>query len=296
MISPKAGSFSEETSVPTRFSVKSPGRGWTYEQTRWLWKQAEELGFYSVLHNDHMYGSTLEGWTALAAMFSQTESIRGGTMVTSNSFRHPSILAKMIATVDIISNGRLSVGLGTGNEAEEYQTYGLKFPSPSDRVEQLAETCEILTRSWSGFPVTFTGKHFQLDDAMFSPLPLQKPHPPLVLGVKGDRALKVAVAYADEWNWNRSDAKTEGFFGRFDKLDELCAAAGRDPRSLRKSLGFRRLYSDIMAGRETLDDTVAVIQRAIERGAGHIVFMLDDGASGPEEVDFYAETLIPLVT
>jgi alkanesulfonate monooxygenase SsuD/methylene tetrahydromethanopterin reductase-like flavin-dependent oxidoreductase (luciferase family) len=278
-----------------RWSLKSPGRGWTYDQTLWLWKRAEELGFHAVFHNDHLYGSALDSWQMLGVMFAQTRRIRGGTMVTSNSFRHPTILAKMSATVDIISDGRLILGLGTGNHAHEYATYGLDFPTPAARVDRLEEACRLLKAAWSGEPSTMAGRYYQLSDATFAPRPIQRPHPRLVLGVKGDRALRVAVGHADEWNWNRSRTNTEVFFERMDRLDQLCDEGGREPATLSRGLGFRRVLSGFRADPKNTEVTVALMQRAIRRGASHIVLMLGDAATGPEEVDFLHQQLIPAV-
>ena len=278
-----------------RWSLKTHQRGWGFEDTLALWQTAEELGFYAVYLNDHLYGNSLETWTMLAAMFSRTHRIRGGTMVTSNSFRHPTILAKMSTTVDIISNGRLNLGLGAGNEAEEYQTYGLRFPPPGERVDRLEEACQVLEAAWSGEPTTLDGRYYHLDNATFAPRPVQSPHPRLILGVKGDRAMRVAVRHADEWNWNRSQSGTLEFLGRMDRLDELCVEAGRDPASLPRGVGFRRLLALIDSGRETFDNAVEELQRCIRRGATQVVLMLGEAHQMRAEIDFYREKFIPAV-
>ncbi|HKE63868.1 MAG TPA: LLM class flavin-dependent oxidoreductase [Micromonosporaceae bacterium] len=278
-----------------RWSLKTPQRGWGYQDTLALWRLGEELDFYAVYLNDHLYGDALETWTTLASMFSLTTRIRGGTMVTSNSFRHPTILAKMATTVDIIGNGRLILGLGAGNEAVEYETYGMRFPPPRERVERLEEACHLLKAAWSGEPTTWHGRYYGLTGATFAPRPVQRPHPRLILGVKGDRALAVAVRHADEWNWNRSQSDTPEFLARMDRLDELCEAAGRDPASLPRGFGFRRLRAQLDAGRETLAEVVATTQRCIRRGASQIVLMLGEADQFRDEVDFYRRTFIPAV-
>ena len=216
-------------------------------------------------------------------------------MVTSNALRHPSILVKMSATADIISNGRLILGLGTGNKGHEYATFGLDFPTPGERVDRLDEAGRVLKAAWSGEPSTFDGRYYQLTDATFSPRPVQRPHPRLVLGVKGDRALRLAVEHADEWNWNRSRMDTEAFFERMDRLDQLCEEAGRDPASLPRALSFRNIFKDFGAEPPSLEPKVATIQRAIRRGASHIVLFVGDAATAPAEVDFFYSRLIPAV-
>jgi alkanesulfonate monooxygenase SsuD/methylene tetrahydromethanopterin reductase-like flavin-dependent oxidoreductase (luciferase family) len=285
------------TTQPTgvRWSLKTHQRGWRYADTLKLWQAAEELGFYAVYLNDHMYGYALETWTMLAAMFAQTDRIRGGTMVTSNSFRHPAILARMCTTVDIIANGRLNLGLGAGNEAHEYQTYGMRFPPPGERVERLEEACQLLKAAWSGERTSMSGKHYQLDDAEFAPRPIQRPHPHLILGVKHDRALRVAARHADEWNWNRGQSDTADFLLRMDRLDAVCEQVGRDPSSLPRGVGYRQLLMQLDNGEEDFAEVVGLTQRCIERGASQIVLMLNQPADMEREIDFYREKFIPAV-
>jgi alkanesulfonate monooxygenase SsuD/methylene tetrahydromethanopterin reductase-like flavin-dependent oxidoreductase (luciferase family) len=280
---------------PVRWSVKTHQRGWSFPDTLALWRSAEELGFHAAYLNDHLYGSALETWSQLSALFTATSTIRGGTMVTSNSFRHPALLAKMTATVDIISGGRLVVGLGAGNEDFEYDAYGLRFPPPRERVERLEETCQILDAAWTQERVSFTGPFHTIVDAEFAPKPVQRPRPHLVLGVKGDRALGVAARHADEWNWNRAQASTHEFLERMDRLDRLCEAAGRDPASLPRGVGFRRLKNLLDRGEEQWADVVDVTQRCLRRGATQVVLMFGQPEQLDEEMDFYVERFIPAV-
>jgi alkanesulfonate monooxygenase SsuD/methylene tetrahydromethanopterin reductase-like flavin-dependent oxidoreductase (luciferase family) len=278
-----------------RWSLKTHQRGWQYADTLRLWRTAEDLGFYAVYLNDHMYGYALETWTMLSALFAQTERIRGGTMVTSNSFRHPALLARMCTTVDIVSNGRLLVGLGTGNEAFEYETYGMAFPPPRERVDRLDEACHVLRAAWSGDQVTFSGQYYRLDRAQFSPRPVQRPGPRLIIGVKHDRALRVAARHADEWNWNRGSSDTADFLLRMDHLDAACEEVGRDPATLPRGVGFRQLLGHIDSGEETFANAVAVTRRCIERGATQVVLMLDTPDGMDREITFYREVFIPAV-
>jgi alkanesulfonate monooxygenase SsuD/methylene tetrahydromethanopterin reductase-like flavin-dependent oxidoreductase (luciferase family) len=279
-----------------RWSLKTHQRGWSYEDTLHLFQVADALpDIHAVYLNDHLYGRSLETWTTLSACLAQTSRVRGGTMVTSNSFRHPVILARMATTVDLISGGRLILGLGAGNEAFEYETYGLEFPPPRERVDRLEEACRILKAAWSGEPTTFAGRYYRLSEATFAPLPAQRPHPTLILGVKGDRALGVAVRHADEWNWNRSQSGTSEFLERMDRLDELCRAAGRDPATLPRGLGFRRLLDQIERGQETFSEAVDVTRRCLARGASQVVLMLGEAAQADVEIAFYRERFIPEV-
>jgi alkanesulfonate monooxygenase SsuD/methylene tetrahydromethanopterin reductase-like flavin-dependent oxidoreductase (luciferase family) len=283
------------TDTPVKWSLKTLQRGWSFDDTLTLWKLAEEFGFHAVYLNDHLYGSSLETWTMLSAMFSRTERIFGGTMATSNSFRHPVILARMSTTVDIISHGRLILGLGAGNEVEEYETYGLRFPPPGERVVRLEETCRILKAAWSGEETTLAGQYYSLREAVFAPLPTSRPHPPLVLGVQGDRALGVTVRQADGWNWSRGRSQTREFLNRNRRLEELCSEVGRDPATLTRSLGYQHLLSQIDSGRETFEGAVSDTVACVQAGANEVVLMLGEARQQRTEIDFYRKTFIPAV-
>ncbi len=153
-----------------------------------FWSRADELGFYSVANYDHFYGlsdmsdPTYEGWTSLAAMACVVSRARVGCMVTGVTYRNPAVLAKMAVTVDHITGGRLDFGLGAGWHEEEHRGYGLEFPSPGTRVEMLDEALTLIRRLWTEDTVTFEGRHYRVRDALANPKPLQKPHPPIVVG------------------------------------------------------------------------------------------------------------------
>ena len=171
-----------------------------------FWSRADELGFHSVANYDHFYGltdmaaPTHEGWTSLAAMACVVSRARVGCMVTGVTYRHPAVVAKMAVTVDHISGGRLDFGLGAGWHEEEHRGYGLEFPSPGVRVEMLDEALTIIRRLWTEDVVSFEGRHYRLQDALANPKPLQKPHPPIVIGGEKPKMLRVIARHADEWN------------------------------------------------------------------------------------------------
>jgi F420-dependent oxidoreductase-like protein len=206
-----------------------------------FWRAADELGFHSVANYDHFYGledntvPTLEGWTSLAAMAAVVRRARVSCMVTGVTYRNPAVLANMAVTVDHISGGRLDFGLGAGWHEAEHVAYGLEFPSAGTRVAMLDEALTLIKRLWTEESVTFEGRFYTLRGALCEPKPLQRPHPPIVVGGEKPKMLTVIARHADEWNvpshgdvnaWARTSAK----------LDAACAEIGRDPAEIRRSV------------------------------------------------------------
>jgi len=163
-----------------RFGVKTGQGGYSYADLKKVWTAADVLGYDSAWLHDHFFALgdknalCLEAWTALAALAAATKKLRIGTMVTSVSYRHPSLLAKMATTIDVISGGRLIMGLGTGWYEEEYIAYGYDFPDQRTRVQQLREALVIIRKLWTEERVTYNGRFYSLQDAISSPKPLQK--------------------------------------------------------------------------------------------------------------------------
>jgi alkanesulfonate monooxygenase SsuD/methylene tetrahydromethanopterin reductase-like flavin-dependent oxidoreductase (luciferase family) len=152
-------------------------------------------------------GPAFEGWTLLAALAAQTRRLRLGVLVTSNRFRPPAMLAKIAATVDVVSDGRLDFGIGAGSRTDipwarrEYEAHGLPFHDAGHAVESLAEACVVIRRLWTeDEPFDVHGRHIRLTGAFCSPKPVQRPHPPLLLGGRSSRLLRVAAEHADLWN------------------------------------------------------------------------------------------------
>jgi F420-dependent oxidoreductase-like protein len=199
----------EEKKPTIRFGLQVAQQQTTIEELKEVWKEAEALGFDTLWTNDHLLASVgppeapeLEAWTLLAAMSASTSKVKIGTMVSSNTFRHPVVLAKMAATIDHLSNGRLIFGIGAGWFEKEHQVYGITFPSVKDRTDQLAEALEVITKLWNATPTTsFKGKYYTLSDAPFMPKPVQRPHPPIMIGGVGEKKILPLVArYAQMWN------------------------------------------------------------------------------------------------
>jgi F420-dependent oxidoreductase-like protein len=212
-----------------------------YPELERFWRDADRLGFEAVWNYDHFYGlvenekPTLEGWTTLAAMGVVIRRARIGCMVTGVTYRNPAILAKMAVTVDHISGGRMDFGIGAGWHEDEHRGYGIEFPGPGTRVEMLDEALTVIRRLWTEESVTFSGRFFTLSDALCEPKPIQRPHPPIVIGGSKPKMLRVIARHADEWNMPSHSGPDE--WGEANaRLDEACAEVGRDPQQVRRSV------------------------------------------------------------
>lgn len=199
---------STENRHPIRFGVQAAPQHVSWAELREVGQEVEALGFDSLWVNDHLLPSVgpadapnLEGWTILAGLATVTSRVRLGVMVTSNTFRHPAVLAKIATTVDHMSDGRLIVGLGSGYFAEEHEVYGVPLYTARRRARQLQETVQILRKLWTEERASFTGAHYRLTNAPFAPKPVQRPHPPLLIGGSGETlTLPLVAQYADLWN------------------------------------------------------------------------------------------------
>lgn len=212
-----------------------------YPELEQFWRAADELGFEAIWNYDHFYGlvddtmPTHEGWTTLAAMAVVIRRARIGCMVTGVTYRNPAILAKMAVTVDHISGGRLDFGIGAGWHEAEHRGYGLEFPSAGTRVAMLDEALTVIRRLWTQGSVTFEGRFYTLHEAICEPKPVQRPHPPIVVGGSQTKMLRVIARHADEWNMP-SHGTPEQWGEVSNRLTEACAEVGRDPAEIRRSV------------------------------------------------------------
>lgn len=211
-----------------------------YATLEQFWRMADDLGFPAVWNYDHFYGlvdsttPTLEGWTTLAAMAVVTRRARVGCLVSGVTYRNPALLAKMAVAVDHISAGRMDFGIGAGWHEEEHRGYGIEFPSPGDRVAMVDEALTVIRRLWTEDSVDFAGRFFNLDSALCIPKPVQRPHPPIVVGAAQPKMLRVAARHADEWNMPSTGPQEWALAS--GRLDEACADVGRDPSKIRRSV------------------------------------------------------------
>lgn len=260
------------------------------------WQLFESLGFDSVWDCDHLIqpsrptGPYFEGWTTLAGLAARTERIRVGVLVSCNTFRHPALLAKQAITVDHISNGRLELGLGAGWYVPEHEMFGLDFPTAGELVDRFREAVELMDGMLRNEVTTHQGRYYQLTEALSRPGPIQRPRPPLMIGAKKTRMLRIAAEYADTWN---SSGSPEELRERNQILDEHCAAIGRDPDTIWRSLyGWAsRLTSDPWASVQAFQDVVGRY-----REAGVNEFIIDQPR--PEQLDVLervAQEVIPVL-
>ncbi len=212
----------------------------TWEQWLALATAAEESGLDAFFRSDH-YASgrpgrgSLDAWATLAALAMHTKRVRLGTLVSPVTFRHPSELAKVAATVDHVSGGRVELGIGAGWNEGEHRAYGFPFPGLGERMELLEEQLEIIHRSWTEETFSFKGRHYELEDCAALPRPLQRPRPPLIMGGEAKpRSIALAVRFADEYN--TLAATFDEVRERRRRLVEGCEGAGRAPHTLRYSV------------------------------------------------------------
>jgi F420-dependent oxidoreductase-like protein len=193
----------------------------------------DELGYHSVWLYDHVLGmgaiemDIYEAWTLMTALAEATERIKVGTMVLCNSFRPPALLAKMGATLDVISGGRLELALGAGWFEPEYRAYGYPYPENRTRTEQLGEAIRIIRAMWTEEKPSFEGMHYRIEEAYCNPKPVQKPHPPIMVGGAGEKyMLRLVAELADEWNCPATHA--EEYDHKLEVLKKHCEDVGRD--------------------------------------------------------------------
>jgi alkanesulfonate monooxygenase SsuD/methylene tetrahydromethanopterin reductase-like flavin-dependent oxidoreductase (luciferase family) len=217
-------------------------------------------------------GPVYEGWTLLSALAAQTRRLRLGLLVTSNRFRPPAMLAKIAATVDIVSGGRLELGIGAGSRTDipwarrEYDMHGLPYADARQAVGGLAEACTVIRRLWTqAEPFDFRGSYLNLTGAFCNPKPIQRPHPPILIGGRSAATLRVVAEHADIWNMPGGDIDDATRRGAL--LDRYCAEIGRDPASITRSIPLPVSYDNPGAARDAAGQAIAA-------GFRHIVLSL----------------------
>jgi alkanesulfonate monooxygenase SsuD/methylene tetrahydromethanopterin reductase-like flavin-dependent oxidoreductase (luciferase family) len=280
------------------FGIKTTPMHTTYEQIRRTWLQADEVPeLADAWLWDHMLplagppnGNLFEGWTLLAALAPQTARLRLGLLVTNNLIRQPAVLGKMATTVDVISGGRLVLGLGVGgtirsaaarqtrqaqtgqtqspggNGPAEYAAYGLTAVPPAEGIGRLSESITIIRRMFTEDEFDFDGQYYSLSGTINEPKPVQRPGPPVLVGGAGTRLLRLVAEQADMWNIpGPPHASLEFLTERSRVLDRHCADIGRDPATITRSV-------QIVTGADDPAAVRATVTGLINAGFGHIVF------------------------
>jgi alkanesulfonate monooxygenase SsuD/methylene tetrahydromethanopterin reductase-like flavin-dependent oxidoreductase (luciferase family) len=253
------------TPAPSRYGIMTAPQQVSYDDLLRVWLEADQVpqiesawlfDHLLPIHGDKL-GPIFEGWTLLSALAGQTSRLRLGLGVTSNRIRPPALLAKIAATVDVVSGGRLEFGIGAGSRPtlpwarDEYDAYGLKYDDQADAVASLAEALTVIRRLWTDpEPFDFHGKHVQLRGAYCNPKPVQQPRPPILVGGLSTPTLRVVAEHADHWNFPGGDL--EDAHRRAERLDRFCGEIGRDPAEITRSTVQAVSYDDPAATRAAI--------------------------------------------
>lgn len=252
------------------FGFKTEPPRASYRDLVRIWQEADEIPLIADLWAfDHFVPlradpsePCLEGWTTLTALATQTRRARVGLLVAGNTYRHPAVLAKMAAALDIITDGRLEFGVGAGWHEAEHRMYGIPYGTTADRIRAMGEACQVVTMLWTQELSTFEGRYYSLTDARCEPKPVQRPRPPITIGGTGERlTLRIVARHADRWNFN---GKSVDEFVRLNAvLDAHCEVVGRDPSTIVRSV--QRHIGDDFAS------AAAEVAAYIAAGAEHVI-------------------------
>jgi len=308
---------------PIRFGIQTGQQNIEWAQMLELWRQADGWGYDSLWNFDHFYAiflppelPCLEGWTTLSALALATKRARVGTMVNGNTYRHPCVTAKMAATVDHISGGRLNLGIGAGWFELEHRNFGIDFKTVPQRLQALDEACRIIRGMLTQEHTTVQGRHYTVTEAMGSPKPIQQPHPPIMIGGTGERVLLRLVArHADMWN---ASASAERMHALIEIIRRHGDTERRDPERIEKTVMMPLCYrapderqafmcSTIAGLRQTTPEQARkemmigdklecldVVDRYVKAGVTHFVFMMF-APYFVDEIQAFAEEVIPAV-
>jgi probable F420-dependent oxidoreductase len=264
---------------PLRFGLKFAQQVHPIDVHVEVWRIGDEAGFDHIWPFDHLLAlgpdpaaPIFDGWTVLGAMAVITKRARMGLNVTGNLYRHPGLMAKIAVTVDHLSNGRLEFGIGTGWNEPEFTQFGLPFPSAGDRVTMLDESLKAMKMLWAEPRSTFKGRFYELKDAIAEPKPVQRPRPPIWIGSKGERMLRLTARHADVWHSNAGAFEDSVALNK--EVDAACTKAGRDPASIRRSISVRF---------GTPDETLKTAKAAIDAGFTELLIMT--GRAQPQADD-----------
>jgi alkanesulfonate monooxygenase SsuD/methylene tetrahydromethanopterin reductase-like flavin-dependent oxidoreductase (luciferase family) len=275
-------------------TVYQPG---PYEDLLAFWKDADRLGFDSAFLFDHLMPPArgdaraercMEAWSLLSALAVATSRLRLGVLVTANTFRHPALVAKMAATVDQVSKGRLIIGLGAGWMPREHAAYGIPFYTPSERAKRLAEAVKVVKLLLTQEHSTFSGRYYTLKDAPCEPKGVQNPHPPMLVGGLGPKVVQPAAArHAQIWHFFKPGADVAEIRRLCEGFDAICRRVGRDPGTVEKATSVLVPKDD--AGYKQLPQQIADLSAA---GIRYVMF-LPPPRNDRAALSRLAETVLP---
>ena len=304
-----------------------PQFGYNFDQIKTILQGAEQYGFSHAWFSDHFMmreDSTdlisYECFSAMMAAAASTETLRIGSLVFCNNYRHPAVLAKQIASLDHYSNGRVEFGYGAGWKEIEYNAYGMDFPSAGTRIKMMNEGIEVIRKLWTEEYANYTGEYYQLNAAVSYPKPLQQPHPPIWMGTMkaGPKMLKAAVNHADGINiaWSFSP---DVYQEKLERISSYCEENGRDPDTLALSYGvwtriFEKKEQKLKAMEEmkeargftdeqlqerlagslygTPDEILVKLRKYIELGITHFIFMFPKDQE-VQSMNLFYDKIIP---
>jgi F420-dependent oxidoreductase-like protein len=281
-----------------RFGIKTRPEHTTWAEIRDVWVAADDMEIFESAWNwDHFYpltgdhtGPNLEGWTMLAALAQATRRIRLGCQVTGMIYRHPAVLANMAATVDIISEGRLELGVGAGWNEEETAAYGIDLPPLRERFDRFDEGVEAMVGLLSNETTTFEGKHIRLTDARCEPKSVQRPHPPITIGGRGPkRTLRAAARWAQQWNVIVSSPAE--WLSLKEILAAHCADVGRPLAEITCSTNLR--LDENLAAADAIDAALDSVAAYRDAGVDLLILNLPHRAT-PAYLDPLATALTSL--
>ena len=306
-----------------RFGIQTGPQHVTWQELVDVWQTADAVGFDTAWTFDHFFpimsdptGPQFEGWIALTALAMKTEHVRVGTLVTGITYRNPAVLANMGASLDVITGGRLEMGIGAAWFELEHAALGIDFPTTAERIYRLDESCQIIKLLWTQKVTNFEGRFYQLRNAYCEPKPVQKPHPPIMIGGGGEKlTLRMVAKHADEWN---AFGSPEDFQRKLGILAEHCRAVGRDPGAIEISVGTplaltkdssqsERLIADIARRRNarpedlrngmlwgTPDQVIQRVRAYQQVGVSHIILSLR-APYDLEAIELFGREVIPAV-
>lgn len=243
---------------------------------------ADHLGYHSIALGDHVSWPTLECWSAMSAAAVIAQRLHLCQLVTNNTYRWPTVLAKAMASVDVISGGRLEIGVGAGTlRSEEYGAYGLPYYSFRERVGRLRESLDILQGLWKNSEYTFGGRYYHVERATLHPRPVQQPFPPLLIGGTSRSLATIAAERANIWNFG-FDTEPGKCIEELEKFNRICEAEGRRTEAVEKCIGLALAIGEDQA---RIDDVLETIASSWGKAPADVRRALIDSAVGtPEEV------------